>query len=379
MLADIKENIVLYDWLTFTSKKHDPWELVEALGLDDCSWMQSNGRYGYKEGLYFDHIAVYYEGREDMGVCCEMSGQGCRAFESYTKLPEKWKDLFAFILVHKLHVTRLDVAFDDHTGILDIERICEDTRRFYWVSRFRMFKIEESGKNRDENTSKSIRFGTRQSKTLVRIYDKAQERGYTDGRHWIRCEMQLKDERAAAFIDGERPVGETFCGVLFYYLRFVEPTGEDTNISRWKLTDYWEKLMDGIEAVRLCTAPGVEYNVESLKHCTVDMWGNAIACAIDIFGIRDFVDLIRSRTCRPNKKYELLLNSHYAHLEKLAEEAAQRLNLDSDKVEIMPGVFQSPDFDKYRAELEERRRRLENDWTIDAKYELFHRRLHEAN
>lgn len=371
MLADIQENIVLYDWLTFTSKKHDPWELVIALGLEGCEWINRPGRYGYKEGLYFGHIGIYYDGKEDMGVCVDMSGQGCREFESYSILKSKWAGLFLFILQNKLNVSRLDIAFDDHTGILDIDRILEDTRKGYWVSLFRKYLIEESGEKGSEIQSKGVRLGTRQSKALVRIYDKAAERGYTDGRHWVRCEMQLRDERAAAFIaygrevdDGKGgvkvedvPMGEKFCGVLRNYLRFVEPTGNDSNIRRWAMADYWEDLCGSIAGIRLPCVPGAEYNVKALRKFVVNSCGNAIACAIEIFGVRNFLDMIRARTCRPNPKYELIVKQNNAHLELLAREAQERMNLESSMVEVEPGVFRSFAY----VEWEQEQRRLAED------------------
>ena len=36
-----KENIVLYDWLSFTSKNHTPEQLIEALGLTHCPWQET--------------------------------------------------------------------------------------------------------------------------------------------------------------------------------------------------------------------------------------------------------------------------------------------------------------------------------------------------
>ena len=33
MNANINENVVLYDWLSFTTKQHTPEEVIEALGL----------------------------------------------------------------------------------------------------------------------------------------------------------------------------------------------------------------------------------------------------------------------------------------------------------------------------------------------------------
>lgn len=77
-----KENIVLYDWLSFTSKNHTPEQMIEALGLTHCPWQETKGAHGYRDRKYFSCISVHYNGREDMGVWVEMSGQGCRTFES---------------------------------------------------------------------------------------------------------------------------------------------------------------------------------------------------------------------------------------------------------------------------------------------------------
>ena len=122
-----KENIVLYDWLSFTSKNHTPEQLIEALGLTHCPWQDTKGAHGYRDRKYFSCISVHYNGREDMGVWVELSGQGCRTFESLSA--KSWDDLFQWITVQQLKITRLDVAFDDHTGVLDIDQIVEDTRR----------------------------------------------------------------------------------------------------------------------------------------------------------------------------------------------------------------------------------------------------------
>ena len=67
MDSNINENVVVYDWLSFTSKKHTPQELIEALGLSDCLWTEVTGARGYRQRLYFDHISVHYDGLEDMG------------------------------------------------------------------------------------------------------------------------------------------------------------------------------------------------------------------------------------------------------------------------------------------------------------------------
>ena len=189
----ISENVVLYDWLSFTTRKHTPEEVIEALGLSHCSWTELSGARGYLDRLYFGSISIHYNGREDMGVWCEMSGQGCRNFEDLSTLPGKWETLFRFIHDNCLHITRLDVAFDDHTGLLNIDTVAQDTEQQRFVSRMNFWEVVRSSKGT------SIQIGSPQSKVRIRIYDKAAERGYDDGRHWVRVELQLRDGRAEEF------------------------------------------------------------------------------------------------------------------------------------------------------------------------------------
>lgn len=130
---DSEKDIVLYDWLSFTSKTHTPEDLIAALGLSSCPWQEIKGAHGYRDRKYFSCISIHYNGREDMGVWVEMSGQGCRTFETLSRVG--WDALFSFIDTNHLKITRLDVAFDDHSGILNIRDIVEDTQEGNFVSK----------------------------------------------------------------------------------------------------------------------------------------------------------------------------------------------------------------------------------------------------
>ncbi len=109
---------------SITSKIDSPQTLIELLGLnrEGVVWEQVKGMHGYMDWLTFGGVNIHYNGREDMGVWLEMSGQGCRTFESFGS--GDYDGLFCYVLENpeELHITRLDVAFDDHTGILDMER-----------------------------------------------------------------------------------------------------------------------------------------------------------------------------------------------------------------------------------------------------------------
>lgn len=328
-MAEVRENCVIRDWLTFTTKDFDHYGIIELLGMSEVSWTNINGFYGYHDRLYFGGISIHYNGREDMGVCCEMSGQGCRTFEEYTSLPGKWDDLFAYIADERMHVTRYDVAFDDHTGVLDIDRIMKDVDEGNFISRLRYCKTERSMTSGSDIVGQSAQIGSSKSDFLIRIYDKAAERGFADGRHWVRVELQMRDQRAQSFLDSDLPLGEMFAGVLLNYLRFVEPC-KDSNKSRWAMAEYWAELLGNVERIRLYSTVGVDYNVEACRRYVVNMAGNAIACMMEICGsMRDFQVLINSRPCQPNKKYEILIKEHHAHLEALAKEAKERIERDA--------------------------------------------------
>lgn len=363
MDSTITENVFLRDWLTFSSKTLSPDQVISLLGLNPVDFTRMDkGRYGYKSRLQYGHIAILFDGGENMGVCCDMSGQGCREFESNTTLPGGWDDLFAAILEHDMNVSRLDVAFDDHTGVIPLDRLEEDFKEYRFVTRFGIGAtggpvMEYGLRGEDCRPSQSFTFGKRGSKIMFRIYNKAAERGFTDDTHWVRFEMQLRDDRAMNFlmlkstdengvvrVDEQgryipMPVGEAFSGVVLNYLRFVEPSETDSNKRRWPMSDYWTALVGSASAIRLYSAPGVEYNAERAKQVVQNHWGNAIAAVMEICGsLRKFEHLIGSRKCKPNKKYEAMLTEYFAdkkRQEHLAVQVALQMSLDREEAEYL--------------------------------------------
>ena len=127
MKSSISENVILFDWLTVSCKEEDPWYWVTILHMEDVAWSaMEKGRHGYRNGLYFGSISILYDGNPGMGICLDMSGQGCRAFEEYGS--GDFIGLFQlFQQDDRFNITRLDVAFDDHTGILNIFQLFRDT------------------------------------------------------------------------------------------------------------------------------------------------------------------------------------------------------------------------------------------------------------
>lgn len=296
MQNTIVQDLIIYDALSITSNIHQVSDIIEILGLQDVPWMTVNGAKGFKYRLYYDCISIHFC-RDDDYIWLELTGQGCRAFESYGT--GDYDGLFQ--LVHdnpqNMKITRLDVAFDDHSGVLDIERIRDDTRNGNFISFFKKWKIEEG------SDGICIYHGSKSSEILIRIYDKAAEKGYTDGRHWVRVEVQFRRDRAMQFVFADGSLVNRFCGVLSNYLRFVIPNELDSNKRRWETCDYWCKLLNNALPLSLYVKPGTEYNMINMANYVFKQGGNAIDATIQILGVDGFLDELHARETRPNPKY----------------------------------------------------------------------------
>jgi phage replication initiation protein len=322
------DSFYLFDWITFTTKSHEIEDVKELLGLEHVYWEEGSGRNGYKDSFWYESISIHYNGRDNMGVCCEMTGKGCRAFESYGH--GCYESLFKVILnpSNDINVTRLDIAFDDHDGLLDLKKLVTDTILQNYTAEYRKHKIIQG------SDGTSIEHGKRISPTMIRIYDKAAERGYDSDKHWVRIELQLKRERAKAFIerfmDDDTSISRTFRGTVFNYLRYTVPSKTDTNKRRWKTAKYWQKFIDGAEKVTLWKKPGVEYNLSNLERFAINQAGGAIKTLIRINGLVPYLQSIFAKEYQ-NPKYERLI-SQYGEAGNVDD--VQRFFMDPDVIKL---------------------------------------------
>jgi len=293
-----QNNVFLIDWLTVVFKDQTVFGVQHLLGLSggDIPWENKHSFvYGYPMTTYWNSIAIrwgadcadFYTSddqkkaeekvRYDMGICLEMSGQGCRAFETHGR--GNWIDLLTEISESfgSFTITRLDLAYDDHTGILDIHRLESDVRDRNLVCKARNTRVIWSD-DWDENIQGlTIEIGSRQSSVLVRIYDKAAERGFDHSKHWVRVELQLRKDRAIAAvleILKHKHIGIVAGGILRNYCTFRSPT-QDSNKYRWPLTDYWDKLLLDMERIRIFISPGEPYNYSKTEKHMLLQYGQA--------------------------------------------------------------------------------------------------------
>jgi len=307
-----KENRILFDWVSFTTKNHTVLELIELLELKECPFELVHGSKGFMWRQYFGGISIHFN--EDQFkhagdfIWLEMSGQGCRSFESHGNGDY---DLL-FDLVRKdpesYHITRLDIAFDDLTEVFNINHICDEVRKEHFVARTSTYQSIYS------NAGNAVYFGSKKSNVFIRIYDKASERGYDCEKfHWVRCELQLKDVNARGFVDKlqDNDLRTLYLGVLKNYLSFRVPT-DDSNKRRWPEAEWWSKFLDNAVRISIWSKPGVEYNLSACERYVMTQPIGSIKTLLEIFGNEAFIDMVHKAPTPKNPKYKQLIEEFFA-------------------------------------------------------------------
>ena len=307
---------IIIDYLTFTSKIDSIDTIKELLGFTDIPFqvLEGKGRYFYKDRLCFDGINIYYHGlKENMGICVELSGKGCRNFEQLGSAD--YMELFNIIACNSddYNVTRLDIAYDDFDGVLDFETLVEDIACENYVTRFREFKVERVYSKIEEKRSICIYCGSKQSETLFRIYDKRSEQKRFDLEHWLRFEIQLRAERASCFLNllvSGNDLNVLFVKVINNYIRFIVKSDTDSNVSRAKMADYWINFIEIFDKVSLFV-PDVDYTETRLERFVMKQASGAVVAFIALNGFTAFRDLITGKSkLKINPKYKNLLFNH---------------------------------------------------------------------
>ena len=299
----MQNDLILYDYFSFTSKHHSAATIIDLLGMDAFCFQTTRGARGYVEALRFCGVNVFFGSREE--VWCEMSGEGCRAFETHGH--GDWDVLLGEIRNdNDYNITRLDVAFDDRSGLLDLDLLFRETGFGNFIAKFDAWDIRKS------NKGTTIKHGSESSKVIFRIYDKAKERRREDEGHWVRFEIQLRDEKAYYFIDkmALQSIGEVYSRVVNNYIRYVTPNN-DSNKRRWHKAEYWKKFIETTERHSLYETPGMDYNLEKLEKYVYGQCGPSIAVLAQIDGSDKLFENCSARlAASKNPKYEALLKKY---------------------------------------------------------------------
>lgn len=310
------KNSICFDWFEFTSFFDSPKTLIDMLGLSFFDFVETYGSSGYRSGLMFENIFIFFDGRSDMGVHCRMSGQGCRAFEKYSK--SNWKDLIKDVCSDYYKISRIDIAYDDYKGLLDMDCIVDDVNNRRFVTRFRSDPEVIYRVDKDCNRSYTVNFGRKSSNTFFRIYDKLAERKHKEIHidnlnHWVRAEIMLRNDNARSFLlllSEGKPIEELYFLVLNNYLRFVVVSDTDSNRWRWSLSPHWAAFCNSVisEKISLFVSPDDNYNVFKLDYFVTRQAGAAIYTYIQMFGIKDLMSKVDEKKYKLAVKYRSLLS-----------------------------------------------------------------------
>lgn len=282
------ENQSLIDFLAFTLKTDEPETVIRMMGLSLSSFSPNpTGAMGYRKCYRFGHIAIFHDGNDGMGVHVSMSGQGCRQYESLFQTSENrelWRKLLKQIVVHRGHVTRLDLAIDNVDGLLDLKKLRRCVHENNIRTRFKNAreinnyqlrgKLQKSpsgsadggsSEQPDNLNGSTVYFGAVSSRIQFRFYDKGAQNNLDVS--WVRAECQLRDERAnkavLMLIDGVE-VGYLLVGIINQYVAFIHR--DDSNVSRCSLQSWWAAWLSHSEKLKLSSMKAIRVVAEIMSH-----------------------------------------------------------------------------------------------------------------
>lgn len=264
---------MLFDYVRIRFSTLDIGHIIKDILQLNIQYMihEDFGHYSYTEHYYIGDIFVYTSPDEEKGVLLELKGKGCRQFESYLLAQERsWYDFLMDALVDGGVMKRLDLAINDHTGMLDIPELTEKCRNEECVSVFRSFKSYASGelvKHEEQDKAGmgyTLYIGSLKSEVYFCVYEKSYEQyiklgiPIEEAPIKNRFEIRLKNERAyyavrdlLTYYDAER----TAFSIINRYVRFVDKEA-DKKRSDWKLSVCWAWFIgENREPLKLTTKP----------------------------------------------------------------------------------------------------------------------------
>ena len=283
------------DWLSLVIEPSNdldehkkPFKLLRYLGYNLSDFDRtSSGRFFLNSGLNLgNYLMVYYDDvSKDVSknsshlVVYVFTGQG--STDLAKKLNKKyktddwqlaWIKFFKHLKRIKARVTRIDAAVDDFYCALDMFKIEKKIRAKEMRSSRRRFNIIKQLDSAGDVKGFTIYIGQSRGKVskngnyYCRFYDKRAQYisknavlpkevenldsgGGTN--HWVRAEIAFQKAKAQNFVNEVLNTGSfgiVYRAVMRDIVEFlVKPRKGNINKSRWKVCDWWEKFLDGVE------------------------------------------------------------------------------------------------------------------------------------
>lgn len=265
------KNQVIIDYLSFTVKNNNEFELVgqakelhqmlESFCKSNCSPLNEYiGGHMYTKGyISFDGFRTYYGGKDTGNTLfVQISGSGCILLDRY--FDGGLLGFLMYILRYSPKITRLDLAADEIGEADYCDDYCLDPERIEYYKDHCL--LTGSARKIAINCPRSFTgkrlsgftayIGSRKSDAFIRIYDKKVEQHINGSGHWMRCELELHDNKAReAFIlltscdDYFVKIKQLYTGICLDTVRFIEE--RKSNITRSKTASWWTEFLDGCE------------------------------------------------------------------------------------------------------------------------------------
>ncbi|WP_235794640.1 replication initiation factor domain-containing protein [Virgibacillus salidurans] len=297
----------MVDYLRVSFKTHDVDSILENVVHLKRDFMQEKetGFYGYVGTVQLDYIKVFYSTPGDSrGVLVEMSGKGCRQFESFLRARNKtWYDFFQDCIAHNGSFTRFDLALDDTKTYFSVPFLLEKIKRAELITRFKRMDYNGSfdiGEEKEGGTT--LYFGSKKSDAYLCFYEKnyeqarKYERDVEEFGEWNRYEIRLKDDRAQVAIEiliEEQDLRYVALSIVNNYIRFVDRR-DDVSKEYYETSAFWQDFIGDASKLRLYQKPEEDFYEKSrnwLKNsCAPTM--KMILESDQVLGNQDLSDMI---------------------------------------------------------------------------------------
>lgn len=339
----------IFDYVTITIKEDIKSGIRRELTLEDVldlagltehftNFQDLGAKMNYAKKHYFNGIGVYessMEKRSEMGYCIEMSGDGCRYFESIMGPRFTWKSFFKkfYKEIEKgcaLNICRIDLAYDDFGKMLSMRKIRKSIEKGKCVSLFRKGRnVEElqppcriSENIKGKSKGQTIYIGNRKSNASCKFYDKLEEQKSKYARdeeklkelkairHWIRFEITYRNNSAIKLINSMMYMtDEAFMKYaseyVNSYIRFADRKDSD-NVSRLETAKWWENFIGSAERAVLKTVPLKKSALISSIKIVSYSWAKTIKAVITNIGLDAFLKIIED-----NAKQDFWKKKHW--------------------------------------------------------------------
>ncbi len=306
------------DWLAFTVPDASIEEVCKVVGGE---WFESET--GFR-GYPICWMSV--QGKQGVGKIG--TGAPRRLREVHVDLSagivSSWgedtvKTVLQWVFTHGGHVTRLDIALDDREASVSIAQIKQAVDAGHAVTRSEKFQaVSASSLRRGESTGETLYFGSRESHTMLRIYDKRLERQQKGCEDWdtygVRWELEFKKERAQACAKALLYLDQEDCrsflvGVLRSYVDFRETRRDATAWEKYRapLLCWWATLTEGFRKCRLAVEQ-IQQTIDEVKQWMARSIGPLLAVVHQVAGPSFIQEIMRAGRQRWRSKHRALLS-----------------------------------------------------------------------